>query len=228
MLKISALCRGVGVWGVVALLGSTSTFAEQWPTSTTLERVVRAGDTVTMTIRELEEWLRRRSRRVEPRSRPQRRGLVMPVAGVRWHDLQDSFGDARSGGRSHMGIDIFAPRWTEAVAATDGYVTAIGNGARSGRSLWLVGNDGRAFFYAHLQDWAERAYDGMRVRAGQVIGYVGNSGNASSSPPHLHFEVRDERGRAVNPYHVLARAEPVDRPIQVASNRRGRADSGSE
>lgn len=205
MRKIKRLCC---TGAVLALLGASSTFAEQRPGKATVERVSRREASVTMTIRELEEWLRRRSRRVERRSDPpsRRAALVMPVAGVRLNELEDSFGDPRAGGRRHMGIDIFAPRWTEAVAATDGSLTAIGNGARSGRSLWLIGNDGRAFFYAHLEQWAKGAFDGMRVRAGQVIGYVGNSGNASGSPTHLHFEVRDPGGQAVNPYFVLAHA----------------------
>ncbi len=143
----------------------------------------------------------------------------MPVAGVAWDELQDSFGDPRGGGRQHMGIDIFAPRWTKVVAATAGTLTAIDFGERSGRSLWLVGHDGRAYFYAHLQEWANGIYDGMRVARGELIGYVGNSGNAAGSPTHLHFEVRDN-GRVVNPYPVLARAETVGGPIRVARGSR--------
>jgi murein DD-endopeptidase MepM/ murein hydrolase activator NlpD len=254
MRKISRLCHAVWVWSAVGLLGSASAFAEQWPRATTIARAVQTAATVvgarqagrdrqigvvtSMTVRELEAWLRRRSSRVDPRPETRdrsapasrrgayRSGLVMPVAGVSYHDLQDSFGDPRSGGRSHMGIDIFAPRWTAAVACVDGYVTAIDNGARAGRSLWLVGNDRRAFFYAHLQQWADGIYDGMPVRAGEVIGYVGNSGNAAGSPTHLHFETRDRGGNTVNPYHVLVRAEPVDRPIQVARNRKGGRRTG--
>ena len=139
----------------------------------------------------------------------------MPVAGVRWDELQDSFGDPRSGGRSHMGIDIFAPRWTEVVAASAGTLTAINFGERSGKSLWLVGHDGRAYFYAHLEEWARGIHDGKRVEAGDVIGYVGNSGNAAGSPTHLHFEVRDSH-RVLNPYTVLARAEPARKQVRRA------------
>jgi len=134
--------------------------------------------------------------------------LVMPVAGVRWEELKDSFGDPRSGGRRHQGVDIFAPRWTEVLATTYGTLTSIGNGGRAGLSLWLVGRDGRSYFYGHLQAWARRIYEGLRVEPGELIGYVGNSGNASGSPTYLHFEVH-ERGRAVNPRPVLASAEPT-------------------
>ena len=183
-----------------------------------------------VTLRELEELLRERERRAgrsrgaEPRRETTSRrsrashALVMPVAGVTSDELQDSFGDPRSGGRSHMGIDIFAPRWTEVVAASAGTLTAIDFGERSGRSLWLVGRDGRAYFYAHLQEWARGIYDGKQVVAGDVIGYVGNSGNAAGSPTHLHFEVR-EQGRVVNPYPVLARAEAIGGPVRVARSR---------
>lgn len=119
-----------------------------------------------------------------------------------------------------MGIDIFAPRWTEVVAATAGTLTSISTGQRSGRSLWLAGRDGRSYFYAHLQAWAEGIYDGRRVAAGEVIGYVGNSGNASGSAPHLHFEIRDG-GRVINPYVSLARAQPVNAPVLMAARRGG-------
>lgn len=145
-------------------------------------------------------------------------GLVVPVSGVAWHDLRDTFGDPRSGGRSHMGIDIFAPRWTEVLAVAAGTLTAIDFGERSGRSLWLIGHGGHSYFYAHLQDWAKGLYEGKRVTPGQLIGYVGNTGNASAAPTHLHFEIRDN-GRAVNPYPVLARAEGIKEPIRVARGR---------
>ncbi len=256
MRKINKLTRATAVCAVLSLVGPASTFAEQWPRSVTVDRAIRAAGVIlgqrqvsrdrqiqtaaTITLGQLEEWLRRRSRdrQRRPAPEPERRrdpasqrggyhaGLIMPVAGVSWKELQDSFGDARSGGRRHMGIDIFAPRWTEALAATDGYLTSIGVGERSGRSLWLVGRDGRAFFYAHLQQWAEGVYEGMPVRAGELIGYVGNSGNAAGTPTHLHFEARDESGRTVNPYVVLANAEPMNRPVQVATNRRGARRAG--
>jgi murein DD-endopeptidase MepM/ murein hydrolase activator NlpD len=142
--------------------------------------------------------------------------MVMPVAGVSWDELQDSFGDPRSGGRSHRGIDVFSPRWTEVVAAASGTLTSIGSSGRAGRSLWLVGRDGRSYFYCHLEAWAGGIYDGMRVAPGELIGYVGNSGNASGTPTHLHFEVHQD-GRAINPYPVLASAEPTYRTVRVAN-----------
>lgn len=204
------------------MLVSPSTFAEEWTRRSTAGRPREVWREVS--IGELEALLRERERRSRSSrgksTAPPRRtqSFVMPVAGVDWDELQNSFGDPRSGGRRHMGIDIFAPRWTEVLAATSGTLTAIDFGQRSGRSLWLVGRDGRSYFYAHLQAWAEGVSEGMSVAPGERIGYVGNSGNASGSPTHLHFEIRD-RGRAVNPHPILARAEPVGASGQVASNR---------
>lgn len=192
------------------------------------------------TLRELGRVIRERHRRSrsrpqewpdQPRGRPSPRPregfddpLVMPVVGVRWEELGDSFGDPRSGGRRHRGIDIFAPRWTDVVAAADGSLTSIGSAGRAGRALWLVGRNGRSYFYGHLQAWAGGIYDGMRVAPGHLIGYVGNSGNAAGLPTHLHFEIH-EYGRAINPYPVLANAEPAYGPARTAS-RRGRSRAG--
>lgn len=150
--------------------------------------------------------------------RPRPSGMiVMPVAGVSGHELRDSFGDPRSGGRSHQGIDIFAPRWTPAVAVVDGRVASIQTGARSGKALRVRGSDGRSYFYAHLEDWAEGLREGLAVRAGDLLGYVGNSGNAIHTPTHLHFEVRD-RNRVMNPYPVLAHSRTIyDEDVRVAS-----------
>jgi murein DD-endopeptidase MepM/ murein hydrolase activator NlpD len=137
--------------------------------------------------------------------------LVMPVVGVEFRQVSDSYGDPRSGGRSHRGVDIFAPRWTEVVAVTWGRIDSIGNGGLGGRTIWLRGEDGRSYYYAHLEDWARGLRQGMSVSPGQLIGYVGNSGNAATTPTHLHFEVRDGRGGSVNPYYVLADARPSHR-----------------
>jgi peptidoglycan LD-endopeptidase LytH len=130
--------------------------------------------------------------------------LQMPVAGVRPYDLSDNFGAPRDGGkRTHRGIDIFAPRGTEVLAVADGVITFIGEQPLGGRCIWLRAWDGTAFYYAHLDRWAPGLREGMRVRRGEPIGYVGNTGNAIRTPPHLHFQIvlRDE---VLNPYpHLL-------------------------
>ncbi|HEY0591105.1 MAG TPA: M23 family metallopeptidase [Thermoanaerobaculia bacterium] len=150
--------------------------------------------------------------------------LVMPVAGVRYREIKDSFGDPRSGGREHKGIDIFAPRWTEVVAAAEGMVEGITNGGLGGRQLWVMGIDGRSYYYAHLEEWAPGLRNGARVAAGQLLGYVGNSGNAKATPTHLHFAMK-ENGRTVNPYPRLASARTVSGGTERVASARPRRTS---
>lgn len=129
--------------------------------------------------------------------------LLMPVAGIAPGDLSDSWGNSRDGGRRrHRGIDIFAPRGTEIVAVADGLISYVGEQSKGGRCFWLTTEDGLSFFYAHLDRWAVGLYEGMSVRAGDVLGYVGNTGNARSTPSHLHFAVHQD-DEAVNPYPLL-------------------------
>lgn len=142
--------------------------------------------------------------------------LTMPVVGLNPERLYDSWGDPRDGGkRRHRGIDIFAPRGTQVVAVTDAYISFIGNYGKGGRSVWLTTEDGVSFYYAHLDRWVAGIYEGMAVRKGDALGYVGNTGNATSTPPHLHFAVL-QNDEAVNPYPVLRNAtRSVARPVVV-------------
>jgi peptidoglycan LD-endopeptidase LytH len=128
--------------------------------------------------------------------------LPMPVAAVAAAQLRDSFGDPRSGGRVHQGIDIFAPRGTPVLAATEGVVLRIGTNGLGGRTVTILGPGGQSHYYAHLDRWAGQREGGW-VEAGEVIGYVGNSGNAAGGPTHLHYAIQDASGRAVNPYSLL-------------------------
>ncbi|HJR92255.1 MAG TPA: M23 family metallopeptidase [Acidimicrobiia bacterium] len=131
-------------------------------------------------------------------------GFICPITPGR-SSFIDSWGFARSGGRGHKGTDMMAD-WNEAtLAVTDG-VVSIGSGGLGGRTLWLVASNGTAYYYAHLSDWAVSS--GSRVSRGQVVGYVGDTGNASGGAPHLHFEIHPGgRGSAaVNPYPTLASA----------------------
>lgn len=140
--------------------------------------------------------------------------LQMPVAGVEPYDLDDNFGAPRDGGkRSHRGIDIFAPRGTQVLAVASGTITFIGEQRLGGRCIWLRSYDGTSFYYAHLDRWASGLQEGMRVRKGDLLGYVGTTGNAQNTPPHLHFQIvsNDE---ALNPYpHLLRSATGYAAPI---------------
>jgi len=107
----------------------------------------------------------------------------------------DTWGAPRSGGRRHEGVDILMSTGTPLVAVTSGRasfsITSLG-----GNSITLYGDNGNTYFYAHLSSWEGQS---RQVQQGDVIGYVGDTGNASGTP-HLHFEIRPNRGRAVNPY----------------------------
>lgn len=131
------------------------------------------------------------------------RGLLIPVSGLTNRDLRDSWGEPRDGGkRSHKGIDIFAPKGREVLAVADGYISYIGTQPKGGRCLWLVNDSGISFYYAHLDKWAAGIYEGMEIKKGELLGYVGNTGNAITTPPHLHFGVI-ENDVAINPYPLL-------------------------
>lgn len=134
--------------------------------------------------------------------------LPVPVAGVTAAKLYDSFGDPRSGGRVHEGIDIFAPRGTPVGSATPGIVIQRGELGLGGRVVSVLGPGGYRHYYAHLDDWAAPR-PGDWVEAGEVIGYVGDSGNAAGGPPHLHYGVYAPGGGAMNPYLLLVAPRPA-------------------
>ena len=151
-------------------------------------------------------------RRDELRREAADAGLTIPVAGVRREELKDTYGAARSGGRAHKGVDIFAAKGTPVLAAAPGIIVNRDSNAVGGLSLYHRGTDGRTiYYYAHLSGIRAGLKVGDLVRAGDVIGYVGSTGNVSGSP-HLHFAVftvtdptRWWRGRDLNPYALLTK-----------------------
>lgn len=138
-------------------------------------------------------------------SMPAPSSLMVPVSGVRRQDLRDTWGGPRGGGRKHEGIDIFARRGTPVVAATEGIVMRVGSNRLGGQVVWVLGPAGQRHYYAHLDRFAD-VRPGMRVEAGRTLGYVGTTGNAKGTPPHLHYGVYGPGG-ATNPYAML-RAQP--------------------
>jgi murein DD-endopeptidase MepM/ murein hydrolase activator NlpD len=138
--------------------------------------------------------------------------LAIPVRGIRPDQLRDSYDDSRSGGRTHHAIDIMAPRGTPVIAAADGTVRKLRTGGNGGITLYQVGTDGRTmYYYAHLERYAAGLREGLPVVRGQVIAYVGDTGNAGPGNYHLHFSVgrlndpsRYWDSENTNPYPLLA------------------------
>jgi LysM repeat protein len=123
---------------------------------------------------------------------------AFPVQGPCWYT--DTWQAPRGGGRKHEGVDVIARSGLYLYAVTDGTLTRQNldrPGSLSGNAWWLTADDGTYFFYAHLAAFAPGLQVGSRVKAGQVIGWIGRTGNASS--PHLHFEIHPYGGRAINP-----------------------------
>jgi murein DD-endopeptidase MepM/ murein hydrolase activator NlpD len=130
-----------------------------------------------------------------------RSGYAFPVAGE--HNFVDTFGAPRADVPVHVGNDIFASFGTPVVAVADGRLYRVGTLKISGNRLWLRDKKGYRYFYCHLSDFAAAAYNGADVHAGEVIGFVGNTGDAEPTPPHLHFEVHMPDGAVVGPYPYL-------------------------
>lgn len=122
------------------------------------------------------------------------------------HAYTDTWGDPRPGGRRHKGTDVFAPWGSPAYAVTDGVVRRISTSYYGGLQLYLRGNDGNEYFYAHLSSYTSHA--GQRVAAGEQVARVGNTGDARYTSPHVHFEVHPGGGTPVNPYPYVRRFCP--------------------
>jgi murein DD-endopeptidase MepM/ murein hydrolase activator NlpD len=129
--------------------------------------------------------------------------LPVPVAGVTPAQLADTWGGARGAGRRHEGIDIFARRGTPVVSSTEGVVLRVGTNRLGGQVVWVLGPGGQRHYYAHLDRYGD-VHAGRRVAPGSVLGYVGNTGNARTTPPHLHYGIY-AGGGALNPYPLLRR-----------------------
>lgn len=122
------------------------------------------------------------------------------------HAYSDTWGAPRSGGRHHMGTDVFAPMGSPAYAVIDGVIRRESTSDNGGLQVYLRGSDGNEYFYAHMSAYVARP--GQHVSAGEEIAKVGDTGNARGGPPHVHFEVHPGGGAPVNPYPYVRRFCP--------------------
>lgn len=146
-------------------------------------------------------WLRHTWYAIQLAGMPAPVSTIVPVAGVSPRALADTWHGARSGGRKHEGIDIFARRGTPVRSATEGIVTQVGNNKLGGKVVWVMGPGRQYHYYAHLDAFGAVA-EGMRIAPGHVLGFVGTTGNAAGTPPHLHYGIYGLNG-AINPYPIL-------------------------
>ena len=154
----------------------------------------------------LEPYIERALYTMRLAAMPKPLALPVPVEGVRQRALRDTWGGARSEGRKHEGIDIFAKRGTPVVSTTEGIVSQVGTNRLGGLVVWVLGPGGQRHYYAHLDSYSD-VEPGMRIEAGRVLGHVGDTGNAKGTPPHLHYGIYDTGG-AINPYPLL-KADPA-------------------
>ena len=129
--------------------------------------------------------------------------ISMPLEDVSKRQIADTWQAPRSDGRKHQGQDIFAPRGTPILSATDGLIYKVGENNLGGQTVSVIGAGGRVYYYAHLDRYAPGLEVGKRVTTRTVLGYVGTTGNAQGTPPHLHFGVYTVNG-AINPLPLLS------------------------
>jgi murein DD-endopeptidase MepM/ murein hydrolase activator NlpD len=142
------------------------------------------------------------------------RGLAPPIRGLTAHDIQDTYNQGREGGKPHEATDILAPRGTPIQAVEDGVIQKLFLSKPGGLTIYQFDREGMyCYYYAHLDRYADGLREGMPVKRGDLIGYVGTTGNAPPQTPHLHFAIfrlGPERhwwqGTALDPYPVLIEA----------------------
>src|ERR1043165_8791031 len=136
------------------------------------------------------------------------RKLAMPLEDISKSQIANTWHAPRGTDRLHEGQDIFAPKGTPILSATSGYVYNIGENNLGGQTVSVIGAGGRVYYYAHLDAYARGLQVGDRVTTRTVLGYVGTTGNAQGTPPHLHFGIYTSSG-AINPLPLLMdRAAP--------------------
>ena len=145
--------------------------------------------------------------------------IAMPVHDVSKDQITNTWQAPRGTDRLHQGQDIFAPQGTPVLSATDGYIANIGQNTLGGQTVSVVGAGGRLYYYAHLDSYAPSIAEGDWVTSQTVLGYVGTTGNAAGTPPHLHFGVYAPGG-AINPLPLLNDRPKEKKSTPVAKTKR--------
>lgn len=152
--------------------------------------------------------------------------LMIPVEGVNANRLTDTFSDARATGRHHDAIDIMSPKGTRVLAAAEGKVVKLFTSVRGGLTVYEFDPTATyTYYYAHLDSYAPGITEGVQLRQGDLIGYVGSSGDASPAAPHLHFEITllgPEKhwwqGTSINPYPILVGRQSLAVAAEAAAS----------
>ena len=142
------------------------------------------------------------------------KSLIIPVKGVDASRIRDSYTAGRGGGRTHDALDIMAPRGTPVIAADAGTILRLRQNEAGGITIYQLDPDERfIYYYAHLDSYETGIVEGMKIHQGDVLGFVGTTGNAPKNTPHLHFQVMLYRGKGqywggepINPHPYLSRA----------------------
>lgn len=153
------------------------------------------------------EWLKAPRALWELSRMPPPDALPVPVDGVAARRIADTFGAPRGRDRTHAGVDIFASRGTPVRSVTRGVVVAVRDTGLGGRQVWVVGPARERYYYAHLDDWRAGLREGEVVAPGDLLGYVGTTGNAAGTPPHLHWGIYGANG-AYDPLPLLKAWKP--------------------
>lgn len=183
---VGALCIAVGA---IAIVSFPSAFPER--TLAISQLVIPFLEQLTLPIKEARLAMQ-----------PPDTSLPMPVYGVRVASVSDTWHAPRGADRQHEGQDIFAAKGTPVFSSTYGYVRRIGISELGGNYVYVTGAGGRRYYYAHLDTVADGLAVGQEVTKDTVIGFIGNTGNAATTPPHLHFGVYEMR-KAMNPLPLL-------------------------
>jgi hypothetical protein len=139
------------------------------------------------------------------------------LSGVSLSDISPNFGDPRSGGRTHEGEDIMAVKGTPIVSPTDAVVLRTGTGSTEGNYVYTANPGGEIFVYMHLDRVGEGVVPGLVLKTGDLIGYVGNTGNASGGAAHLHFEVHTAANVPVDPFPRLVDRVKIPSDIDTST-----------